>query len=255
MQGSYEKTGNTVLDPVCGMYVVPEKAAGHVRHDGRDYYFCSKHCERKFSSDPAEYLKAKPAPSNMVQLGAIAPAKSKPAQQGIGRHSGQLRSSSAASGTAKFICPMHPEVASNTPGACPKCGMALEPAFSAPSVEYSCPMHPEVVSDHPGSCPICGMALEPRYKPGAAHAHAEDDTELRSMTRRFWVGTALTVVLLVLTMGEMLLPASVREFAMTRSFLWLQFLLAAPVVLWGGAPFFERGWMSLKNRSLNMFTL
>ena len=114
-------------------------------------------------------------------------------------------------------------------------------------------MHPEVVSDHPGSCPICGMALEPRYKPGAAHA--EDDTELRSMTRRFWVGTALTVVLLVLTMGEMLLPTSIREFAMTRSFLWLQFLLAAPVVLWGGAPFFERGWMSLKNRSLNMFTL
>jgi P-type Cu+ transporter len=256
MQGSYEKTGNTVLDPVCGMYVAPENAAGHVRHDGRDYYFCSKHCERKFSSNPEEYLKAKPAPSNMVHLGAIAPAKRSAAQQGsVPQHPDHTPSSKAPPSAAKYICPMDPEVASEKPSACPKCGMALEPAFTAPTVEYSCPMHPEVVSDRPGSCPICGMALEPRYKAGSAHTHPEDDTELRSMTRRFWVSTALTVVLLVLTMGEMVLPTSVREFAMTRGFLWLQFLLAAPVVLWGGAPFFERGWMSLKNRSLNMFTL
>src|SRR5689334_9309017 len=79
MQGSYEKTGNTVLDPVCGMYVVPEKAAGHLRHDGRDYYFCSKHCEQKFSSNPEEYLRAKPG--NLVQLGTIATAKNNGPQQ------------------------------------------------------------------------------------------------------------------------------------------------------------------------------
>lgn len=254
MQGSYEKTDDTVLDPVCGMYVVPEEAAGHVRHEGRDIYFCSKHCEQKFSSNPEEYLKPTPAPSNLVQLAGIAPAKGALPRQGINpQHPAQVPLSTAAPKAAKYICPMDPEVASDTRGACPRCGMALEPALNAPTVEYSCPMHPEVVSDRPGSCPICGMALEPRYKAGAAHA--EDDTELRSMTRRFWVSTALTVVLVVLTMGEMFLPTSVREFATTRAFLWLQLLLAAPVVLWGGAPFFGRGWMSLKNRSLNMFTL
>src|SRR5215467_2951768 len=128
MQGSYEKTGNTVLDPVCGMYVMPEKAAGHVRHDGRDYYFCSKHCELKFSSNPEEYLKPKPAPSKLVQLAAIAPAKRAPTQQGISHQRlDEARSSTAAPRPARYICPMDPEVALDTPGACPKCGMAMEP--------------------------------------------------------------------------------------------------------------------------------
>jgi len=252
MQGSYEKAGNTVLDPVCGMYVVPDKAAGHVRHQQQDYYFCSKYCEQKFSSDPAKYLKRKAAPSNLVELGAIGSAKRPPAQQGRPQ-AGSLRLSVTASQRARYICPMDPEVTSNRAGACPKCGMGLEPMIAAPTVEYVCPMHPEVVSDRPGSCPICGMALEPQH--GAGATVPEDDPELRSMTCRFWIGAALTFVLLVFTMGEMLLPSGVRAFAMTRGFLALQFLLAAPVVLWGGAPFFERGWMSLKNRSLNMFTL
>jgi Cu+-exporting ATPase len=125
--------------------------------------------------------------------------------------------------------------------------MALEPE----AIEYTCPMHPEIVRDRPGSCPICGMALEPRV---AAGVHPEDDSELRSMQLRFWVGAGLSVPLLALSMGGMAagsplhnLPAGWME--------WLQLALATPVVLWGGWPFFQRGWASLVNRHLNMFTL
>src|SRR5947209_17181713 len=109
-------------------------------------------------------------------------------------------------------------------------------------------MHPEIVRGEPGSCPICGMALEPRVAlPGT---HVEDDSELRSMQRRFWVGLALSVPLLVISMGGMALrnlPMSGQE--------WLQLVLATPVVVWGGWPFFQRGWHSIVNRHLNMFTL
>src|SRR5947209_15137481 len=109
-------------------------------------------------------------------------------------------------------------------------------------------MHPEIVRGEPGSCPICGMALEPRVAlPGT---HVEDDSELRSMQRRFWVGLALSVPLLVISMGGMALrnlPMSGQE--------WLQLVLATPVVLWSGWPFFQRGWNSILNRHLNMFTL
>src|SRR6478735_2032936 len=119
------------------------------------------------------------------------------------------------------------------------------------TVTYACPMHPEIVRDGPGNCPICGMALEPRV---AAGIHEEDDSELRSMQRRFWVGVALSIPLLAMSMAGMAagsplhnMPAGWME--------WLQLVLATPVVLWGGWPFFQRGWASLVNRSLNMFTL
>jgi Cu+-exporting ATPase len=125
--------------------------------------------------------------------------------------------------------------------------MALEPE----AIEYTCPMHPEIVRDRPGSCPICGMALEPRV---AAGVHEQDDSELRSLQRRLWVGVALSIPLLAISMGGMAagsplhnLPAGWME--------WLQLALATPVVLWGGWPFFQRGWASLVNRHLNMFTL
>ena len=142
---------------------------------------------------------------------------------------------------------MDPEVRENKPGACPKCGMALEPE----TVEYTCPMHPEIVRNGPGNCPICGMALEPRV---AAGVHEEDDSELRSMQRRFWVGVALQHTFACNFHGRHgrrqplhNLPAGWME--------WLQLALATPVVLWGGWPFFQRGWASLVNRHLNMFTL
>ena len=118
-------------------------------------------------------------------------------------------------------------------------------------VSFTCPMHPEIVRDGPGSCPICGMALEP-MSVGAAD---DDDHELLDMSRRFWACVLLTVPLVLLSMSEMVPGLVPSGFPSGRGLVWLQFLLAAPVVLWGGLPFFERGWKSIINRSLNMFTL
>jgi len=152
-----------------------------------------------------------------------------------------------------YTCPMHPEVRQPTPGLCPKCGMALEPVGAeAPMTrtEYVCPMHPQIVRDAPGSCPICGMALEPRTVTGD-----EENAELKDMTRRFWVSVALSVPLLAFVMGDMLPGQPLRHALSGRLMAWLQLVLATPVVLWGGWPFFARGWASIVNRSLNMFTL
>ena len=236
-----EQITNRTNDPVCGMTVDPECAAATREHAGKQYFFCCAHCAQKFEANPQQYLAPKPKSSGLVQLGT-APAKPAPSPQ------------PALSRSTKYFCPMDAEVTSNKPGSCPKCGMALEPELlPATKTEYSCPMHPEVVSDKPGSCPICGMALEPRIT--SASAPVEDDGELRSMTLRFWIGVALTVPLLIISMGGMLSSGWLHHFEMSRASAWLQLALATPVVLWGGAPFFERGWNSLRTRNLNMFTL
>jgi len=149
---------------------------------------------------------------------------------------------------------MHPEVRQQGPGSCPKCGMALEPVAPAPvraRTQWTCPMHPQIVRDVPGSCPICGMALEPR----AAGAEEGPDPELADMTRRFWIGLGLSVPLLAFAMGDMLPGEPLRHFVPGRVAAWLQLILATPVVLWAGWPFFVRAWASIVNRSLNMFTL
>ena len=244
---SEKATRPLVKDPVCNMDVNPATAAGSSEYKGQTYYFCSLGCVKRFNADPEKYLAPKPSAagvpkSQMVQIGSIIPAPAatpppiKPEQD-----------QSRGKGTVTYVCPMDPEVRESKPGACPKCGMALEPE----TVEYTCPMHPEIVRSGPGNCPICGMALEPRV---AASMHEEDDSELRSMQRRLWVGVALSIPLLAISMGGMAagsplhkLPAGWME--------WLQLALATPVVLWGGWPFFHRGWASLVNRHLNMFTL
>ena len=154
----------------------------------------------------------------------------------------------------EYTCPMHPEVRQPGPGTCPKCGMALEPVTVAPPAartEYVCPMHPEVVRPEPGSCPKCGMALEPRVASG----EEEKNPELVDMSRRFWVGLVITVPLLILAMGDYLPGHPLERLASARALQWLELVLATPVVLWGGWPFFVRFWRSLVNRSLNMFTL
>src|SRR6266849_3022491 len=243
MAGDHQPSAGKVQDVVCGMWVDPDQARGRAEYRGKTYYFCSPRCEEKFKADPERLSQPKPA-AGFVQLGGIAAAK--PASVPLAAV--ETPATGRSKGAVTYICPMDPEVRENKPGACPKCGMALEPQ----AVEYTCPMHPQIRSDKPGACPICGMALEPRDIAGAHHE--EGDSELRSMTRRFWTGVVLSVPLLLLSMGSMWesgplhsVPAAVLG--------WIQLVLAPPVVLWGGWPFFQRGWNSIVNRHLNMFTL
>ena len=160
------------VDPVCGMTVNPEKCAGSHTHQGTDYFFCGKGCLAKFSAAPETYLKPKPV--------VIAPAK--------------------------------------------------------PGAQFTCPMHPEVIRNQPGACPICGMALEP-----ITVSLDHKNPELDDMTRRFWMAAVLTIPLLAF----MIWPVNK----------WIEWALATPVVLGLGRPIFERAFDSIRNRSLNMFTL
>lgn len=219
------------IDPICGMTV--EEATGRsVARDGQTFYFCSEHCRQKF-------------------LGGELQGSSSPATDHKGRSQTPVSEGQAS---ATYTCPMHPEVQSAKPGSCPKCGMALErsrPAAQTWKVIYTCPMHPQIELDGPGQCPICGMSLEPNtVQPDAE----EDDTELRGMTLRFWVSTALSVPVLFISMLPMI-GVPVDHWLGSTLALWLQLLLSTPVVLWGGWPFFERGWRSFVTRNLNMFTL
>jgi Cu+-exporting ATPase len=250
------------------MTVDPERAPAKAEHAGKSVYFCCARCAEKFRADPERYLNAKShepmsrpgAAAQFVQLGQIkaAPPEALTAVASAARqpaaHEILLQQKPSAPRTAVYTCPMDPEIRQEHPGACPKCGMALEPdvpAAPATRTEYTCPMHPEVVRAEPGSCPICGMALEPR----TATVEEEENPELVSMTRRFWFSLALTVPVLFLGMSAMIPGQTVHRALSMRAMGWIEFALATPVVLWGGWPFFQRGWTSLVNRSLNMFTL
>jgi P-type Cu+ transporter len=263
-------------DPVCGMTVDPERAPAKAEHAGKSYYFCCARCGEKFRADPEKYLNAKsPEPmhgsgaaTQFVQLGGIKTAPKStlttiaPAAPRLSASEPSLPPKPSASDeqkapsarTAIYTCPMDPEVRQDHPGACPKCGMALEPdvpAAPATRTEYTCPIHPEIVRAEPGSCPICGMALEPR----TAIVEEEENPELVSMTRRFWASVALAIPVLLLGMSGMIPGEPVQRVLSMHAIGWIELALATPVVLWGGWPFFERGWASLVNRSLNMFTL
>jgi heavy metal translocating P-type ATPase len=149
---------------------------------------------------------------------------------------------------------MDPEIRKDRPGPCPKCGMALEPDLpAAPSKTlWTCPMHPQIVRDAPGACPICGMALEP-MTPAVS---ADDNPELRDMTRRFWTSVVIAIPLVAFAMLRMTPRMMPLLHAISPRFgNWIEFALATPVVLWCGWPFFVRGWASVKFRSPNMFTL
>jgi Cu+-exporting ATPase len=237
--------GTPERDPVCGTAVDPGRAKTNAAHAGKTYYFCCQGCATKFTADPQKYLSAQPPASTNADGALISPGGIEPTK---------ATRPAASTKSAEFICPMDPEVSQDHPGPCPKCGMALEPSIPvapATRTEYTCPMHPQIVRPGPGSCPICGMALEPQ----TATIEAEENPELVSMTRRFWAGVVLTVPLLVLAMSDLIPGQPVQNLLSMRANGWIEFLLATPVVLWGGWPFFERGWASLVNRSLNMFTL
>ncbi len=211
-----------VVDPVCGMTIDPADAVGQVDHEGHTYYFCNESCLERFRGNPREFLEPSASPA-----APAAPA-------------------------TEYTCPMDPEVRQPAPGACPKCGMALEPVVAGPltKTEWTCPMHPEIVRDAPGACPICGMALEPRTV-----TLEERNPELDDMTRRFRVSGLLTLPILAAMAAE-LLPGRPLHHALPSGTLnWIELALATPVVIWGGWPFFERGWASIVNRHLNMFTL
>ncbi|MBH0201770.1 MAG: heavy metal translocating P-type ATPase [Nitrospira sp.] len=216
------------IDPVCGMTVQPATAAGSYEYRGKTYYFCATRCLEKFRSDSEYYL--------------LPPERRTPKPV-----------SAPAGGTVKYVCPMDSEVSETKPGACPICGMALEPddvTAASTRTDYTCPMHPEIMQAQPGNCTICGMALEPRT------VTVEDaNPELVDMTRRFWRGVILGSPIFALMLSDMLPGRPLQHLVSGQTLGWFQLVLATPVVLWIGRPLFERAWTSLVSRHLNMFTL
>ena len=156
-------------------------------------------------------------------------------------------------GNVFYTCPMHPEIHQDHPGHCPKCGMTLEKEVEAlPTIktQYTCPMHPEIIRDEPGDCPICGMHLEP-----ITVQAEEKNEELDDMSRRFWISTALSIPLFSLAMVNDITPQYIPSWLSAQMVQWIQFFLATPVVVWGGWPFYVKGYQSIKTWNLNMFTL
>src|SRR5579883_1328340 len=209
-----------VKDPVCGMMVDPQKAAGNVEHAGQTYHFCSTRCMERFTKEPEKFLAA-PGTGGMEGLPA-----------------GRVPSASARKGIFSGAEAQISEPSMSEP--------KLRPS-TPQNIRYTCPMDPEIVQIGPGTCPICGMALEPMD----ITTEEQADPEYESMWKRLWVGAAFSLPLLALSMfGEALglhLAPGVKN--------GVEFLLASPVVLWCGWPFLERFWNSLVNRSPNMFTL
>lgn len=219
-----------VVDPVCRMALDKPLKDLSYEHQEQTFYFCSRDCLEKFKSDPQQFFEKK---STIRKQASTEPP--------------------AASGTV-YTCPMHPEVRQDGPGDCPKCGMALEPETpQAPlsKTEWTCPMHPEVVRDQPGDCPKCGMALEPR----TVATEEEDNREYIFMRNRFWAGAALSLPLLLIAMRDMLGLGFLEGLLGVTTLHWMEFILASPVVLWGGWVFFVRAWKSVVTWNLNMFTL
>ena len=189
-------SGVTHIDPVCGMTVDEAKAAATSSYKGKKYYFCNPRCRDRFDADPERFLA--PAPVAAPTSSAARQAASAP----------------------------------------------------APATEYTCPMHPEIVRNGPGACPICGMALEPRV----ATLDEGPNPELVDMTRRFWIGAVIGAPVFLATMADMITGGRLTMSA-GSSINWMGLVLSTPVVLWAGWPFFERAWASIVNRSPNMFTL
>lgn len=201
----------TLLDPVCGMRVDRATAkGGTLVHEGTEYTFCSPTCHHEFERDPERYLSRAPKPGSCCDAGA---ALQRPPDAG---------------------------------------SASVRPVRKGEQNQsYTCPMHPEIVQEGPGACPICGMALEPRL----VELGAEDDAHLRDVRRRFWVSAVLTLPLFLLAMSEMVWGDRVHHALSSTALAWIQFALATPVVAWGGWPFFLRAWTSIRTLRLNMYTL
>jgi Cu+-exporting ATPase len=220
---------------------VTEDSEHHIQYESIEYYFCSEKCLNKFNQTPHQYIKKE-------CCGHCDSDDKKPDHV----HSKKSNNTSNV-GKGIYTCPMHPEIEQEGPGSCPKCGMALEPKdipVSATKTQYTCPMHPEIIQDEPGNCPICGMSLEPMTV-----TIEEDNHELNDMTKRFKISTILAIPVFLLAMVADLAPTWLPDGLSMQAVQWIEFILATPVVLWGGWPFYVRGLQSLKTRNLNMFTL
>ena len=272
-------------DPVCGMDVDPATAKHRTEHQGRTFYFCSAGCRAKFEADPALYLASEGAgPHDACGCGHAHDDTHGHEHEHHGDEHHDHQHADQAHAVHGAAAPSKAQLVKD-----PVCGMDVDPhtakhraefggrtyyfcsarcrerfeaepqKYLAPETAraetvpegaiYTCPMHPEIRQVGPGSCPICGMALEPVM----ATAETGPNPELRDMTRRFWIGLVLSLPVLALEMGGHLTNLHMLLGQQTSN--WLQLVLATPVVLWGGWPFFERGWRSLVTRNLNMFTL
>ena len=259
------------IDPVCGMTVEPEKAAAKEEYNELTWYFCSDHCHKKFNDSPDQYAIEQNEKDPVCGMDVSPDSEHQHEHDGKTYHfcSEKCRHKFAADAesylnkddaaaetedeTAIYTCPMHPEIEQQGPGSCPKCGMALE-LKGVPLVqtktEYTCPMHPEIVQDEPGSCPKCGMALEPRTVDAE-----EDDSELRYMSKRFWLSAILAIPVLFSAMAAEFWPEGMAELIDPSLRQWLEMIVATPVILWGGWIFYVRAIQSVITRNLNMFTL
>jgi Cu+-exporting ATPase len=251
------------IDPICGMTVDPATAAGQYDYKGLTYYFCAVSCLERFRADPERALSKKPLnlvsiPSSRKPLPMMMPATQgeidpvcgmsvQPATAaGSLEHQGKTYSFCATSCLKKFQA--DPGYYLTPPE---QRAPRMTPVPTGGVVEYVCPMDPEVLETKPGACRICGMALEPKV------VLAEDvgNPELEDMSRRFWICLGPAALVMLLAMSDMIPGMPLHHWFGGTVLNWAQLLLATPVVLWGGAPFFERGWASVVNRAPNMFTL
>src|SRR5262245_58219656 len=168
---------------------------------------------------------------------------------------GHVGSAQSRQPEKQYYCPMCKGVESDTPSSCARCGMTLErnPAFLQPNkVIYTCPMHPQIQQDRPGNCPICGMTLAPKT---IGEGDEEEQRQVESLSRKFWMALVLTIPVLILAMGYEISGLHIDSIVPKRIGKWIEFGLTTPVVLWAGGFFFTLAWQSIVNRSLNMFTL
>jgi Cu+-exporting ATPase len=254
------------IDPICGMTVDPATAAGSHDHQGQRYYFCGLSCLERFKADPERALQPRPInsakPTASKPLPMMRPASAvtgavavdpvcgmtvQPATAaGSYEYQGKTYYFCAASCLTKFRTdPIHyltpPEQRISR----------VMPVPSGGVVEYICPMDPEVLETKPGACRICGMALEPKV----VSLEDERNPELEDMTRRFLICLGPSLLVMLLAMADMVPGLSLPQAFAGSTRNWVQWLLATPVVLWGGWPFFQRGWASVVNQAPNMFTL
>jgi Cu+-exporting ATPase len=229
-------------DLVCGMDV-SDTSEYHSQLETKDYYFCSLKCKTKFNAAPQDYIKKDCCVHCDKSKDGASHAK----------NNAEIKPAIKTSKDAIYTCPMHLEIEQVGPGTCPKCGMALEPkevSLSTTSTQYTCPMHPQVLQDEPGNCPICGMTLE------ATTVSLDDENpELLDMSRRFKWSAVLAIPVFLLAMVADLVPNLLPSQLSMSTVQWLEFLLASPVVIWGGWPFYVRAIDSIKSWNLNMFTL